>query len=150
MVGLWRMAVIHLKQSQTSVVMCLWELKQAETCVFECVSLYHTPLSTYACQSAACDLTAGSKSESASGHQNRPKHPLNGHTTSHWACMCLWICKTTMGLSVRVSCLQIRVRSASPPSPCQFRRNMMFQAVWEERQLCYTPLLDSFIFRLSC
>lgn len=49
---------------------------------------------------------------------------LPTHTASHWAWMCLWICKTTTGLSVRVLCVQIR---ESPASLCQFRRNMVFR-----------------------
>lgn len=46
----------------------------------ECVGLYHTRLSTYACQSAACDLTTGFKSEAARGHLMGPQHT---HTHTH-------------------------------------------------------------------
>lgn len=49
---------------------------------------------------------------------------LPTHTASHWAWMCLWICKTTTGLSARVSCVRIR---ESPASLCQFRRNTVFR-----------------------
>lgn len=98
----------------------LWE-RVGESCASERVSVYHALLSTCACQSAACDLTTGSKSESASGHQMGPRRPPNTHTHAapHWACMflCLWICKTTASLSGRVCSVQIRVSPASLSSP---------------------------------
>ena len=51
-------------------------------------------------------------------------------------CLCCWICKTTVSLSVRVWWVQIRVKPErpSPPLPCRLRRNMLF----EKRDSCVT------------